>query len=496
MENKRDIGKAFREKLDQLDRSPNERLWHAIEADLDKKKKRRFLPFWFTFVAVALIAISAVVYQNQTDPVKIDGSDSRTGIGAPNPRASEAFANEGKTNTGNPNNQEANPAVKYENKQSVAAKPNGQNANDANDLNDTDDAKTKKQNTIVKSKNRLNPNTVVNNNSASRLKNEGSAKDKRVAIHHKYKKTGRSTLKKQSKKSDGSKLSPSEVDAAIGQTSDITNESKTTTPDLAAQTQTDASQKTDSLKTVPETKPTPKDPVAERSEPKPSTKDSTKTIELQKISLFVYGAPTTGGFFSKKSALDRRLNSNPKKFEVTLSYGAYALYEATEKWSLRFGLSMMNLRTVTQDAVVNTTDYDYIEYQKNTNVSLYAQSNAKLMDLRQEISYIEVPLELKYVVRSGKFGINAYGGLSVLFLSKNVVSARTSNGMIFELGKTANLSSNSYSLNAGIGIDYKFAKRMRLNVEPVFKYHLLDYKDVGVMPYSIGVLTGLQFSFK
>jgi len=63
MENKKDIGKAFREKLDQLDQSPNENLWNAIHADLQKKKKRRviFIPFWMKmagiFVSGALFTV-------------------------------------------------------------------------------------------------------------------------------------------------------------------------------------------------------------------------------------------------------------------------------------------------------------------------------------------------------------------------------------------------------------------------------------------------------
>ncbi|MGH2664913.1 hypothetical protein [Flavobacterium sp.] len=46
MENNKEIGKAFREKLDQLDRTPNDALWSKIDRDLDSKKKKRPV-FWF-----------------------------------------------------------------------------------------------------------------------------------------------------------------------------------------------------------------------------------------------------------------------------------------------------------------------------------------------------------------------------------------------------------------------------------------------------------------
>jgi cytoskeletal protein RodZ len=59
MENKNDIGKALREKLDLLDKTPGDHVWEGIEAELDRKKKRRVLPFWLRLFVVALILVSA-----------------------------------------------------------------------------------------------------------------------------------------------------------------------------------------------------------------------------------------------------------------------------------------------------------------------------------------------------------------------------------------------------------------------------------------------------
>jgi hypothetical protein len=188
---------------------------------------------------------------------------------------------------------------------------------------------------------------------------------------------------------------------------------------------------TDSLKTnvTPKIEPTP--PVAlYLKDPKDSA--TTKNNALQKLSLFVYASPTLGGHLSNKSPFDPKLNDNKRTFKPTLSYGAYAIYQATDRWSLRFGIGIMNLQMVTADAVVNTINYSYIDYTKNTNVSIYAQSgNAKNMDIIQEISYTEVPLELKYAISRRRFGVNAYGGISAMFLGKNVVAEKhqTANAM-------------------------------------------------------------------
>ncbi len=62
MEVKKDIGKAFREKLDNLDRMPGDALWDAINKDLDVKKKRQFPLFWFFIGSLSLLAIIGTVY--------------------------------------------------------------------------------------------------------------------------------------------------------------------------------------------------------------------------------------------------------------------------------------------------------------------------------------------------------------------------------------------------------------------------------------------------
>ena len=52
MGNKKDIRLVIKEKLNQLDKSPNDNGWNAIQSDLDKKKKRRLIPFWFSYVGI------------------------------------------------------------------------------------------------------------------------------------------------------------------------------------------------------------------------------------------------------------------------------------------------------------------------------------------------------------------------------------------------------------------------------------------------------------
>jgi hypothetical protein len=63
MENKIDIGQAFREKLNNLDKNPSDLLWEKIEVELNKKKKNRFV-FWLFPLLVVLVLSSAGYYFN------------------------------------------------------------------------------------------------------------------------------------------------------------------------------------------------------------------------------------------------------------------------------------------------------------------------------------------------------------------------------------------------------------------------------------------------
>jgi len=154
---------------------------------------------------------------------------------------------------------------------------------------------------------------------------------------------------------------------------------------------------------------------------------------------------------------------------------------------------------ITENAAVNTADYRNINYSKNTtNASIYTDTNfSETMTISQDISYTEIPLEIKYNFYDKKFGISSIVGFSYLFVDENVISVKTANGSNFDIGTTKNLSESTFSINAGFEMYYKLTKKLKLNVEPLFKYHPIDYKNnsTPVNPYSFGVQTGLQFSF-
>ena len=93
-------------------------------------------------------------------------------------------------------------------------------------------------------------------------------------------------------------------------------------------------------------------------------------------------------------------------------------------------------------------------------------------------------------------GFSIIGGFSALFLSNNeIYSVNKGQGSL--LGKATNVNNTSYSANLGLGLDYKISKKVKLNLEPVFKYQLNTFNNTSgdFKPYFIGVYTGFSFKF-
>jgi hypothetical protein len=115
----------------------------------------------------------------------------------------------------------------------------------------------------------------------------------------------------------------------------------------------------------------------------------------------------------------------------------------------------------------------------------------------QNFNYIEVPLVFRYRLIDRKIGFNFLGGLSTnLLVGSNTYY--NDNGNKEKIGETTDIKLFSYSSIMGVGIDYALSERLNLNLEPTFRYYLNSINEssyIGSHPYSIGVFTGLRYSF-
>jgi hypothetical protein len=116
--------------------------------------------------------------------------------------------------------------------------------------------------------------------------------------------------------------------------------------------------------------------------------------------------------------------------------------------------------------------------------------------MAQQLGYLEVPVEVSYALVNNKFGVHVIGGVSSLFLVDNDVDL-TSGNLTTQIGEANNVNDLNFSANFGIGLGYQFSQRLKLNVEPVFKYQLNTFSNVDgtFNPYTIGVYSGISFKF-
>lgn len=223
------------------------------------------------------------------------------------------------------------------------------------------------------------------------------------------------------------------------------------------------------------------------------------------------------------SSIDPSFADNSQSGDVNFSYGVQVSYAINDRLSLRSGVNNVDLGYTTGDVELATgpvavalTSIDYggrsvvlSAFDRGTLsnppppsgegdpfAGLTPKSTSGNAELIQNLSYYEVPLELKYAVLNKRFGVNMIGGFSTLFLGDNEVSVQ--DGSFKDvLGEANNLNSVSFSTNIGLGFDYKISKRLKFNVEPMFKYQLNPYTDSSVdfKPYYFGVYSGLSFKF-
>jgi len=230
----------------------------------------------------------------------------------------------------------------------------------------------------------------------------------------------------------------------------------------------------------------------------------------------VYYSSLSGG-----SSIDPAFSDNSQSGEVNFSYGINVAYNVNDRLSIRSGVNNVNLAYATGGIEVASAPVSFalksVDYQTSRQQVLtvfdkgtipmmvdpndpYAQINVKSTtgnaELRQSITYYEIPLEAKYNLLNKRFGINMIGGLSTLLLSNSEVSVNDQ-GFRSVLGEANNLNNVSFTTNVGLGFDYKISKRFKFNIEPMFKYQLNPYTDSSVdfKPYYFGIYSGLSFKF-
>jgi hypothetical protein len=117
--------------------------------------------------------------------------------------------------------------------------------------------------------------------------------------------------------------------------------------------------------------------------------------------------------------------------------------------------------------------------------------------LRQNFSYLELPIILRYKLIDKAIDFNLIGGISYNMLVNNSVYTIVDGGK-YPIGKTDGLNMISFSSSLGMGMEYSFSKNISLNLEPTFRYYLNPFNQSSgtkIHPYSFGIFSGVSYKF-
>jgi hypothetical protein len=126
------------------------------------------------------------------------------------------------------------------------------------------------------------------------------------------------------------------------------------------------------------------------------------------------------------------------------------------------------------------------------NTEEFEKVNANLM---QRINSIEIPVALSFnFYTAKKLALLLHTGLSANILTNNYFYNADEN---IQIGRITNLRQFNVSGSIGLGMEYPVLARMKITVEPTFRYFLNSVNTEGYLnihPYSFGIYTGVKYS--
>ena len=509
MKDKKHIDKLFKDRFKDFEVSPSPEVWGSIQASLESRKKnRKIIPlFWKVGGVAALLALLFTIGISIYNSSKVDSNI------VTNDESTEQIEND--TNVLNKDN--TIHKVEIASEEQLNNSPESVENSSEKINNSSTESEKVNYNTPTYNKTKIansNSSEKITNPNKSQIKSQvpvGNAQKEAVAITTEAQKISEkinteivgpvnkneTILKKEIGNSEIAK-----TDVATDVTKKEAISENTKNEDLTKkQSILDAINEQNALKSE-EAVAQEKSKIDKRWEVAPNFAP-------------VYYSSLGGG-----SSLDPSFSDNSQSGDVNFSYGVQVGYAVSERLSVRTGISNVDLSYSTagielgtgpvsaalssvnyggRQTVLTVLDEGTIEAQNAANGgfgTITPKSTNGAAEVIQNISYYEIPVELKYAVLKTKIGVNVIGGVSTMVLGNNDVSVKAGD-FSSTLGEANNLSTVSFSTNVGLGVDYKISKKFKFNVEPMFKYQLNPYTDSSVdfKPYYIGVYTGLSYKF-
>lgn len=533
MSERKNIDRLFQEKFKEFEVTPPNDTWGNIEAKLDGKKKRRIVPFWWKLSGVAAVFLIGFL---------VSKSIYDTGIQTTNPVVNENNSDsKGKTTIEDVHLKNIkenvipteNPVVNQNNAEQTSPK----NEKDFNDNKNTITSKDavasdkNKDNAISEEKNNKQKSAFSSKSSVAErqsskkrsLKNKSNSEKEVTPIAESVYEKSQNQVVQNSK----NKQSNADKNIVPTDSKNYTNETLGTTEQKNINLDAlkgEINSKIASKEIEKKVNDTAAISVADNElEKLLNEKESIlkkKESKINRWQLTSNVAPIFLGSASNGSPIDPSLSKNSKSYNTNIGYGLGVSYAVNKKFSVRTGLNKVNMGYDTNDisfftgiqaktlAGVKPTSSSAMIHVESNIAPASDNLEAGLLPfeanitqkssgyLRQEMGYIEMPVEMTYNLLDKKFGMKLIGGFSTLFLQDNTITLVSQDrGTV--LGEANNLNDLHFSTNLGLGLKYSFYKSFEFNVEPTVKYQLNTYNaNAGnFKPYYFGIYSGISYKF-
>lgn len=511
------LDRLFQEKLKDLEVTPPEIVWENIEAQLNKKDKKRVLPLWWKTAGAAAIILSIATggfyfLNTPSNSIPVENTITNTVLDSIKERK----------NTTSPNLI----PIPLENQNTIVNSKKSskeQLKNNANINNESTPSETITSTETQSELDKLFKETATSetDNVEQIALTKSSDKTKNNTTNNKSSKKGKfqfvpskkpivSTNNKGLGISNQFILNPLELIQQKQTDKDWTPNSNSEKPEDSTSfaqntTETSTNLENSTLNPISDLNNSDKDEIPEEA----SSLNHKWTVASVIAPVFY------NSLNSKGSPLGDQFESNPKQGSNSIAYGIKVGYKIGKKFSLQSGLSIMDVGFSVNEVYMNPTgltvaklsNVNYSSSAKFINVnatkeisslrpSEIAISEPLEGSLSQEYGYIEIPLELKYNLIDGKFRAHVITGFSTLILNGNEVYVENSE-FSSNLGEANNLNDVNFSGNIGLDFDYSINKNLFINVAPIFKVYGNTFSNNtdNFEPYAIGIYTGINYRF-
>ncbi len=440
MADPKDIGKAFKEKLNDFNQSPSKLIWDDIEPRLPKKERRPVL-YWIKRASISALLLSLILFTHEAL------QDYHTTIDE-NPLSID----------------ECNEADEHSNRKYV--------------LNNVGTSTKEKK--LISPDSKLSPNStfldsIKNEQRLSNNENNNTQSPENVSLWKTNGKTNSQVLSRKDTSSlttqatnpvsHTSKNSTSPTNDQLdmdNSNSKIVNTKNALT--IATQRDEDSLNiQSDYEKSAGFINAKPKDTLLYMNplQEKP----------FQTFSISLHAAPTYT-FALKGSLINDGLSDNTNNGRLSLSYGVLFKANLNKRIVLRFGYNKIKLNRVTKNILVE--DLPSTLYNELLLSSPDSQiEGSERIDLEQNLVYNEASIGIQYRITDHKITTSLFGGISLLNNIKNDISINTSSNN-FTVNGYDDLRKITFGINLGLNFNYKISKKIFLNTEPLLNYQFQD----------------------